>query len=119
MQSGFGRTGKFFSYQHDDVTPDIVTVAKALSGGYVPVGAMLATDKVFGSVYSSMDKVMVHSTTFKGGPLAMAAGLATLAVIEDEGLVENAAQDWRRADARRWTDLAGKFDLIADVRGAG
>ncbi len=118
VQSGFGRTGKFFSYQHDDVTPDIVTVAKALSGGYVPVGAMLATDKVFGSVYSSMDRVMVHSTTFKGGPLAMAAGLATLAVIEDEGLVENAA---RTGDALRSSlaDLAGKFDMIADVRGRG
>ena len=74
VQAGFGRTGRFFSYQHEDVRPDIVTVAKALSGGYVPVGAMLATDKVFSSVYSSMDRVMVHSTTFKGGPLAMAAG---------------------------------------------
>ena len=60
VQAGFGRTGKFFSYQYEDVRPDIVTVAKALSGGYVPVGAMLATEKVFGSVYSSMDRVMVH-----------------------------------------------------------
>jgi ornithine--oxo-acid transaminase len=118
VQSGFGRTGKFFSYQHEDVRPDIVTVAKALSGGYVPVGAMLATEKVFGSVYSSMDKMMKHSTTFKAGHLAMAAGLATLAVIEDEGLVENAA---RVGDALRSSlvDLAGKYDVIADVRGRG
>ncbi len=118
VKSGFGRTGKFFAYQHEDVRPDIVTVAKALSGGYVPVGAMLATDKVFGSVYSAMDRVMVHSTTFKGGPLAMAAGLATLSVIEDEGLVENAA---RTGDAllRSLRDLAGKHDMIADVRGRG
>src|SRR5215475_2201923 len=92
VQVGLGRTGRFFSYQHDDGRPDIVTVAKALSGGYVPVGAMLTTDKIFSSVYSSMDNVMVHSTTFKGGPLAMAAGLAALAVIDDEGLVENAAR---------------------------
>src|SRR5580700_9460212 len=89
VQSGFGRTGKFFAYQDEDVRPDIVTVAKALSGGYVPVGAMLTTDKIFGSVYSSMDRVMVHSTTFKAGPLAMAAA------------------------------LADRFDLIADVRGRG
>jgi len=118
VQSGFGRTGEYFSYQHEDVRPDIVTVAKALSGGYVPVGAMLATEKVFGSVYSSMDRVMVHSTTFKGGPLAMAAGLATLSVIDDEGLVENAA---RVGDALRSSlaDFAGKHDLIADVRGRG
>ncbi len=118
VQSGFGRTGKFFSYQHEDVRPDIVTVAKALSGGYVPVGAMLATEKVFNSVYSSMDRVMVHSSTFKGGPLAMAAGLATLAVIEDEGLAENAE---RVGTALRSSlaDLAAKHDVIADVRGRG
>ncbi|WP_300608884.1 aspartate aminotransferase family protein [Trebonia sp.] len=119
VQSGFGRTGTFFSYQHEeDVRPDIVTVAKALSGGYVPVAAMLATEKVFGSVYSSMDRVMVHSATFKGGPLAMAAGLATLSVIDDEGLVENAA---RVGAALRSAleGLAGTYDVIADVRGRG
>src|SRR6201986_3727584 len=118
VQVGLGRTGRFFSYQYDDVQPDIVTVAKALSGGYVPVGAMLTTDKIFSSVYSSMDKVMVHSTTFKGGPLAMAAGLAALAVIDDEGLVENAA---RRGDElmRGLEGLAAKYDLIKDIRGKG
>jgi ornithine--oxo-acid transaminase len=118
VQSGFGRTGKFFSYQHEDVQPDIVTVAKALSGGYVPVGAMLATEKVFSSVYSSMDRVMVHSTTFKAGPLAMAAGLAALAVIEDEGLVENASRVGAALQSSLLS-LAGRFDLIADVRGRG
>src|ERR1700760_721458 len=118
VQVGLGRTGRFFSYQHDDGQPDIVTVAKALSGGYVPVGAMLTTDKIFSSVYSSMDKLMVHSTTFKGGPLAMAAGLAALAVIDDEGLVENAA---RRGDElmRGLEGLAAKYDVIKDVRGKG
>src|ERR1700761_4939521 len=118
VQAGLGRTGRFFSYQHDDVQPDIVTVAKALSGGYVPVGAMLTTDKIFGSVYSSMDKVMVHSTTFKGGSLAMAAGLASLAVIDDEGLVENAER--RGAELMRGLEgLKAKYDLIQDVRGKG
>jgi ornithine--oxo-acid transaminase len=118
VQVGLGRTGKFFSYQYDEVQPDIVTVAKALSGGYVPVGAMLTTDKIFGSVYSSMDKLMVHSTTFKGGPLAMAAGLAALAVIDDEGLVENAA----RRGAELMSGLEGlqaKYDVLQDVRGKG
>src|SRR5580700_5835215 len=118
VQAGLGRTGRFFSYQYDDVQPDIVTVAKALSGGYVPVGAMLTTDKIFGSVYSSMDRVMVHSTTFKAGPLAMAAGLAALAVIEDEGLVENAARTGESLRAGL-AALADRFDLIADVRGRG
>jgi ornithine--oxo-acid transaminase len=119
VQVGLGRTGKFFSYQHDgDVQPDIVTVAKALSGGYVPVGAMLTTDKIFSSVYSSMDKLMVHSTTFKGGPMAMAAGLAALAVIDDEGLVENAAR--RGAELMRGLEgLQARYDLLQDVRGKG
>ena len=81
---------------------------------------MLTTDKIFGSVYSSMDKVMVHSTTFKGGPLAMAAGLAALAVIDDEGLVENA--DRRGAELMRGLEgLKAKYDLINRyaLRGAG
>src|SRR5262249_51734717 len=92
VQSGFGRTGRFFAYQHEQVTPDIVTVAKARSGGFVPVGAMLAKGWIFDKVFSSMDRVMVHSTTFKGGVLAMTAGLASLQVLDDERLVENAAR---------------------------
>ena len=119
VQVGLGRTGRFFSYDYDgDVRPDIVTVAKALSGGYVPVGAMLTTDKIYSSVYSSMDKLMVHSTTFKGGSLAMAAGLAALSVIDDEGLVENAAlRGQELLDGLK--ELQAKYDFIADVRGKG
>ena len=118
VQSGFGRTGKFFAYQHEDVTPDIVTVAKALSGGFVPAGAMLAKGWIFEKVYSSMDRVMVHSTTFKGGSMAMAAGLASLHVLEAEGLMENAT---RTGAALRsaLAEMAGKFDVLADVRGRG
>jgi acetylornithine/succinyldiaminopimelate/putrescine aminotransferase len=118
VQSGFGRTGKFFAYQHEEVVPDIVTMAKALSGGFVPVGAMLAKGWIFEKVYSSMDRVMVHSTTFKGGALAMTAGLASLAVLDDEGLTENAA---RTGEALK-TSLTGmmqKYDVLADVRGRG
>jgi ornithine--oxo-acid transaminase len=118
VQSGFGRSGKFFAYQHEDVVPDIVTVAKALSGGFIPVGAMLAKDWVFEKVYSSMDRVMVHSTTFKGGVMAMTAGLAALAVLDDEGLTENAA----RTGAALKTSLTAmmeSYDVLADVRGRG
>src|SRR5579859_1996338 len=118
VQTGFGRTGKFLAYQHEDVVPDIVTVAKALSGGFVPVGAMLAKGWIYEKVYSSVERVMVHSTTFKGGTLAMAAGLASLDVIDSEGLVENAA----RAGAllqESLRELAGRFDVLADVRGKG
>ncbi|MBV9093691.1 MAG: aspartate aminotransferase family protein [Streptosporangiaceae bacterium] len=118
VQTGLGRTGKFFAYQYEDVVPDIVTVAKALSGGFVPVAAMLAKGWIFEKVYSSIDRVMVHSTTFKGGALAMAAGLATLAVLESDRLVENAA---RTGDALRAAldGLAARYDILADVRGRG
>src|SRR6201985_2442475 len=117
-QSGVGRSGRFFAYQHEDVIPDIVTVAKALSGGFVPVGAMLAKGPIFEKVFSNMDRVMVHSTTFKGGVLAMTAGLASLAVLDDEGLTENAA---RTGDALKaaLTALAQKYDVLAEVRGRG
>ena len=118
VQCGLGRSGKFFAYQYENVTPDIVTVAKALSGGFVPVGAMLAKGWIYEKVYSSMDRLMVHSTTFKGGVLAMTAGLATLSVLEDEHLVENAA---RTGEALRagLAALAERYDVLADVRGRG
>ncbi len=118
VQCGFGRSGEFFAYQHERVVPDIVTVAKALSGGFVPVGAVLVKGWIFEKVYSSMERVLVHSTTFKGGVLAMAAGLATLAVLDDEGLVANAA---RTGEALRTalTAMAERHDVLADVRGRG
>ena len=118
VQTGVGRTGKFFAYQHEEVTPDIVTAAKALSGGFVPVGAMLAKDWIFEKVYSSMDRMMVHSTTFKGGSLAMAAGLASLHVLDTEGLLENAARTGA-ALRQALVGMAEKFDVLADVRGRG
>ena len=118
VKSGFGRSGKFFAYQHEDVVPDIVAMAKALSGGFVPVGAMLAKGPIFEKVYSSMDRVMVHSATFKGGVLAMTAGLAALSVLDDEGLTENAARTGT-ALKTALTNLAERFDVLADVRGRG
>jgi ornithine--oxo-acid transaminase len=118
VQCGLGRSGKFFAYQHEQVVPDIVTVAKALSGGFVPVGAMLAKSWIFDKVYSSMDRMMVHSTTFKGGVLAMTAGLAALAVLDDEGLTENAARTGEALQTGL-RGLAERYDLLADVRGRG
>jgi ornithine--oxo-acid transaminase len=118
VKSGFGRSGKFFAYQYEEVVPDIVTVAKALSGGFVPVGAMLAKGPIFEKVYSSMDRVMVHSATFKGGVMAMTAGLAALAVLDDEGLTENAARTGAALKASL-TAMAEKYDVLADVRGRG
>jgi acetylornithine/succinyldiaminopimelate/putrescine aminotransferase len=79
---------------------------------------MLANAQVFEKVYSSMDRMMVHSTTFKGGTLAMAAGLAALHVLDDENLMDNAA---RTGAALKGSleDMAARYDILADVRGRG
>jgi acetylornithine/succinyldiaminopimelate/putrescine aminotransferase len=118
VQSGVGRTGRFFSFEHDGVLPDLVSVAKTLSGGFVPVGATLGTSKVFEKVYSSMTRVLVHDTTYSHNNLAAAAGLATLAVIEDEALMPNAAQIGSELMSAL-QEAAGRYELIADVRGRG
>jgi ornithine--oxo-acid transaminase len=118
VQTGIGRTGRFFGYQHEDVEPDIVTVAKALSGGFVPVGATLAKDWIFEKVYSSMDRVLVHDSTFGSNAAAMVAGLASLSVIEDEQLVTNAEQMGKLLrDALQ--DMIEEYELLVDVRGRG
>jgi ornithine--oxo-acid transaminase len=118
IQTGLGRTGRFFGYQHEDVQPDIVTVAKALSGGYIPVGATLAKDWIFTKVYSSMDRMFVHDSTFGHNAAAMTAGLASLAVIDDEHLVENAE---RTGEALMATlaEMAGAYEMVGEVRGRG
>jgi acetylornithine/succinyldiaminopimelate/putrescine aminotransferase len=118
VQTGIGRTGKFFAYQHEDVVPDIVAVAKALSGGYVPVGATMAKSWIFEKVYSHLDQVFVHASTFMGNQLAMTAALATLAVIDDEGLVDNAV---RRGDELMtgMHEIAADHALVKDIRGQG
>ena len=118
VQSGMGRTGKFFAHEYDDVQPDIVTVAKALSGGLVPVGATLVRRGIFEKVYSSLDRVFVHASTFAGNALAMAAGIATLGVIDDDELIRNAQE---RGDELMTglRDIATRQPTIVDVRGRG
>jgi ornithine--oxo-acid transaminase len=118
IQCGLGRAGRFFAYQHEDVRPDIVTAGKALSGGYIPVGATLAKDWIFGKVYSSMDRPFVHDSTFGHNAMAMTAGLATLAVIDDENLAENAARSGE-ALMGALAEMTGTYELLGDVRGRG
>ncbi|MER7832399.1 MULTISPECIES: aspartate aminotransferase family protein [unclassified Streptomyces] len=119
VQTGLGRTGDFYAYQHEEgVEPDLVCVAKALSGGYVPVSATLGKDWIFKKVYSSMDRVVVHSASFGANAQAMAAGLAVLAVLEDEDVVGNA----RRTGAllkSRLAALTDRYEMLREVRGRG
>ena len=119
VQTGIGRTGDFFAYGHEEgVEPDLVCVAKALSGGYVPVGATIGKDWIFKKVYSSMDRVLVHSASFGANAQAMAAGLATLSVMEDEQIVANARRtgDLLRT---RLAALVDRYELLHEVRGRG
>jgi ornithine--oxo-acid transaminase len=118
VQTGMGRTGRFFCFEHWGLQPDIITLSKALSGGYVPVGAVLTTTKVFDGVYSSMDRAVVHSSTFSKNQLAMVAGLATLQVIEDEDIVARAAASGARFMAAL-QPLVDKYELLHEVRGMG
>ncbi|HEY3629391.1 MAG TPA: aspartate aminotransferase family protein [Jatrophihabitantaceae bacterium] len=118
VQSGIGRTGEFWSYEYDDVEPDIVVAAKALSGGYIPVGACIGRDETFQKVFSTMDRVLVHDSTFGSNAQAMAAGLATLHVFEDEGIVENARKVGEQLHGRL-AELVDRYEMLADVRGRG
>ena len=118
VQCGLGRTGEFFAYQHDGVEPDIVATAKALSGGYVPVGATLARDWIFKKVYSSMDRLLVHDSTFGSNALAMAAGLATLHVFDHEKVIDN-ARVMGELLMERLAALVPRYEMLHEVRGRG
>jgi len=118
IQTGLGRTGRFLAVEHWGVEPDMVTIAKALSGGHVPVGAVLTRKWVFDKVFNRMDRAVVHGSTFGKNDLAMAAGLATLDVLESEKLIENAEAQGARL-MRSLSAMADRYELLKDVRGKG
>jgi len=119
VQCGLGRTGKWFAYQHwDGVEPDIVCSAKALSGGFVPVGAVITRPKIMDCVFDSMEHCVVHSNTFGQNDLAMAAALASLHVIEQDKLVENAAAMGDYVMGRLKT-IGASCPFVSSVRGKG
>src|SRR5690606_32580565 len=119
VQTGLGRTGDFYAYQHEaGVEPDLVCVARALSGGYVSVGATIGKDWIFRKVYSSMDRVLVHSASFGANAQAMAAGLAVLSVMENEQLVAHVRSIGELLRSRL-AALTDRYELLADVRGRG
>jgi acetylornithine/succinyldiaminopimelate/putrescine aminotransferase len=118
VQTGFGRTGKLFACEHWNVVPDIMTLSKSLSAGYCPIGVILYQRRVYNKVFSSLDRCMVHSTTFGQNDLSAVCGLITLEIIREEGIVENSA----RVGAylmERLKNLAQKYELIREVRGLG
>jgi ornithine--oxo-acid transaminase len=118
VQTGFGRTGKWFAHHHWGLKPDIVTVAKALSGGYVPVGAILYRREIYDKVFTDMEHCVVHSNTFGRNVLAMTAGLASIDVLEKEGLVENSARMGEKL-VNGLREMIGRYEMLREVRGLG
>ncbi|MGZ8707043.1 MAG: aspartate aminotransferase family protein [Gaiellaceae bacterium] len=118
VQTGFGRTGRLFAFEHWGLEPDLVTVAKSLSGGYVPVGALLMAQHVYDGVFDSLEHSVSHGSTFAPNDLAMAAGLATLRELDDAKLVERSEQLGRRL-LELTRPLVEAHDAVKDVRGLG
>jgi ornithine--oxo-acid transaminase len=118
VQTGFGRTGKLFAFEHWGLEPDMVPVAKSLSGGYVPVGALIMSKAVHEAVFDRMENALSHGSTFAPNELAMAAGLATLHEIDAQKLVERSERLGElllEAGAR----LADRHEVVKEVRGRG
>jgi ornithine--oxo-acid transaminase len=118
VQTGLGRTGSWFALERDGLQPDFVLVGKALSGGYMPVAAMVTTRAIYQRAVGTLERSYVHQSTFGRNRLSMAAGLATMRIIERDGLVAHAARMGRvLLDGLR--ELQARYDMIAEVRGAG
>ncbi|MFN3919797.1 MAG: aspartate aminotransferase family protein [Methylohalobius sp.] len=118
IQTGLGRTGKLWAIEHWGVEPDMLLIAKALSGGFVPVGAVVMTAHIMDKVFNRMDRAVVHGSTFSKNNLAMAAGLATLTVLEEENLIANAARQGE-ALLSGLNALVDKYEFFQEVRGKG
>jgi len=118
VQSGMYRTGPFLAGDRYGVKPDMVVLAKALSGGLVPVSAVLMTDDIYSSVYGSFKRSIIHTSTFSENSLAMRAGLATLDVLQAEKLGARATDMGERL-RRLLKETLGDFEMVKDVRGEG
>ena len=116
VQTGMYRTGPFLAAHHFGVEPDMVVMAKAMSGGLVPCGAVLMSDAVCHSVYSSLPRAFVHTSTFSENSLAMRAALSTLAVLENEELGQRSTEAGNYLRARL-TDVLRDFEMVKEVAG--
>jgi ornithine--oxo-acid transaminase len=118
IQTGLGRTGRWFALEHWGLEPDFVLVGKALSGGYLPVAAMVTTRKLHDRAVGTLERSYVHQSTFGRNRLSMAAGLAAIRIIERDGLVEQAERTGALLlDGLR--QLQQRYEIIGEVRGMG
>jgi acetylornithine/succinyldiaminopimelate/putrescine aminotransferase/nucleoside-diphosphate-sugar epimerase len=118
IQTGLGRTGKWFALEHWGLEPDFVLVGKALSGGYMPVAAMITTREIYQRAVGALERSYVHQSTYGRNRLSMAAGLATMRIIERDGLVEHSA---RIGVLLRdgLAELQQRHEMIEHVRASG
>lgn len=117
VQTLLGRTGYWFGCDHDDVAPDLMTLAKALGGGILPIGATMGTQELWEKMFN--DNPLAHTSTFGGNPMACTAGLATLQVMREEGLVERSQVQGQKLRAGLDSVRAAHTDLLKEVRGRG
>ena len=118
VQTGLGRTGRFLALEHWRLAPDMICLSKALSGGLVPIGAVLVSRKAFDRVFDGMERAVRHGSTFGGNDLAAAAALATLRVLERDSLV--ARSERMGALLLELTKpLIDRHEVVRDVRGLG
>jgi ornithine--oxo-acid transaminase len=118
VQTGLGRTGRFLALDHWGLEPDMICLSKALSGGYVPIGAVLVSRAAFDGVFDGMERAVRHGSTFGGNDLAAAVALATLRVIERDGVVAH-AERMGSLLLELTTPLIDRHDVVVDVRGLG
>jgi len=116
VMSGFGRTGKWFAYQHSKAEPDLIVFAKGVNSGYVPLGGVIISDEIAATFN---DRVFPGGLTYSGHPLATAAAVATLDVMAEEKMVENAAQIGENVIKPLIHELMAKHKVIGEVRGKG
>ena len=118
VQTGMYRTGAFLAAHHFGVEPDMVIMAKAMSGGLIPCGVVLMSDAVCNSVYSSLPRAFVHTSTFSENSLAMRAALSTLAVLEDQELGQRSIEAGKYLQAQL-SEALRNFEMVKEVRGVG
>ncbi|MEO5710306.1 MAG: aspartate aminotransferase family protein [Nocardioidaceae bacterium] len=116
VMTGFGRTGRWFAVEHDDVVPDLLTFAKGVNSGYVPLGGVAISDAVY---QTFADRVYPGGLTYSGHPLACAAAVATIRAMEDEDVVAAAARLGEQVFGPGLRALAEKHECIGEVRGTG
>ncbi len=118
VQTGIGRTGRFLALEHWELQPDMICLAKALSGGLVPIGAVLVSRAAFEKVFDGMERAVRHGSTFGGNDLAAAAALATLRVLDQEGLVAR-AEEMGALLLELTAPLTQRYEVVREVRGLG